>query len=128
MPDTKETESRGFTVTDRRGETREDAPKPDAKNPPKRPEPPREGRGKTPRTIDFATFVMSLSTSAFVHLGLVEDPVTHERAKNLELAKQDIDLLEMMAEKTRGNLTPQEAEMMEHVLYELRVRFVEATR
>lgn len=127
MSDPKETESKGFTVNDRRGETREESLKPEPQTPPKRTAPP-EGKPKAPRTIDFTTFVMSLSTSAFVHLGLVEDPVTHELGKNLGLAKQDIDILEMMAAKTKGNLTPPEAEMMEHVLYELRVRFVEATK
>lgn len=119
-----ENESKGFTVNDRRGETREESPKAEAQTPPKRPE--KEHRHA--HRIDFPTFVMSLSTSAFVHLGLVEDPVTRKKDKDLELAKQDIDLLEMLAEKTKGNLTPQEAEMMEQVLYELRIRFVEATR
>jgi hypothetical protein len=127
MSDTNEKESKGFTVTDRRGETRDESPKAEPQIPPKRPSPKETGH-RHAHKIDFATFIMSLSTSAFVHLGLVEDPVTRQKDKDLELARQDIDLLEMIGEKTKGNLSAQEAEMMEQVLYELRLRFVEATR
>ena len=73
-----ENESKGFTVNDRRGETREESPKAEAQTPPKRPE--KEHRHA--HRIDFPTFVMSLSTSAFVHLGLVEDPVATASAWN----------------------------------------------
>jgi hypothetical protein len=114
-------ESKGFTVNDRRGEEKEASARPA--------EPPlKESAPRARRPIDFTTFVISLSTSAFAHMGLVEDPVTRKKSKNLDLARQDIDLIEMMAEKTKGNLSPQEAEMMEQVLYELRLRFVEASR
>jgi hypothetical protein len=82
-----------------------------------------------PPAMDFSTFVLSLSTSAFVHMGLVPDPQTQQPApKNLPLARQTIDILELLEAKTKGNLDAQEANLMESLLYELRMRFVEASR
>ena len=79
--------------------------------------------------IDFATFVVSLGTSAFYHLGLVEDPETKQPSpKNLPLARQTIDILEVLSAKTRGNLEDEEARLLESLLYDLRMRFVEASR
>ena len=77
--------------------------------------------------IDFSTFVISLGTSAFYHMGIASDLAQGEAPpqKNLVLARQTIDTLEMLAEKTRGNLGEQEAKLMESLLYELRMRFVE---
>jgi len=76
--------------------------------------------------IDFSTFILSLSTSALFHLGLVEDPQTGERAApDLGLASQSIDTLAILEEKTRGNLDGEEAHLLESLLYELRMRFVE---
>jgi len=74
--------------------------------------------------INFQTFVFSLNASALVQLGLMEDPATGQKEKNLPLAKQTIDMLSMMEEKTRGNLTKEEGEMLKHVLYDLRIRYV----
>jgi hypothetical protein len=79
--------------------------------------------------IDFSTFVLSLSTSALYHLGLVEDPQTKERGEpDLALASQTIDTIAMLQEKTRGNLDDEEAQLVESLLYELRMRFVEVRR
>ncbi|CAG1010337.1 hypothetical protein MYXO_04000 [Myxococcaceae bacterium] len=76
--------------------------------------------------LDFSTFILSLSTSGFYHLGLVPDPQTREPAPaNLVLARQTIDTLEILQHKTRGNLEPDEAHLLESLLYELRIRFVE---
>jgi hypothetical protein len=59
-------------------------------------------------------------------LGEIEDPVSQKRAKNLPLAKQTIDLIGMLREKTKGNLTPDEEKLTENILYDLRVRYVKA--
>ncbi len=76
--------------------------------------------------IDFSTFAISLGTSALYHMGVVDVPEQGEPPqKNLTLARQTIDTLEMLEEKTRGNLDAQEAKLMESLLYELRMRFVE---
>ena len=76
-------------------------------------------------TIDFYTFVLSLGSSAFVHLGDAPHPETGEPAPtDLRLAKQTIDLLDMLREKTRGNLTAEEEKFMENLLMDLRLRYV----
>ena len=74
--------------------------------------------------IDFSTFVLSINSSALVQLGLIEDPGSGEKTKNLPLAKQTIDLLAMLEEKTRGNLTSDEENILKNILYELRMLFV----
>lgn len=76
--------------------------------------------------IDFYTFVLSLGSSAFVHLGDAPHPETGEPVTaNLALAKQAIDILAMLAEKTKGNLTPEEERFMENLLTDLRFRYVQ---
>lgn len=79
--------------------------------------------------IDFSTFVLSLSTSAFFHLGLMPDPETGQgAAPNLVLARQTIDTLEILQLKTRGNLDADESHLLESLLFELRMRFVDASK
>jgi hypothetical protein len=76
--------------------------------------------------IDFYTFVLSLASSAFVHLGDAPHPETGEPVPaNLPLAKQAIDILAMLREKTKGNLTAEEERFMENLLTDLRFRFVQ---
>jgi len=74
--------------------------------------------------IDFATFVMSIVGSAYVHLGDARAPDGREE-KNLLLARQDIDLLDLLLEKTKGNLNGEEEVLLGQALYDLRMRFVE---
>ena len=79
--------------------------------------------------ITFGTFVLSLGTSAAVHLGIAPVPESQEKPEpNLPLAKQTIDILSMIEEKTRGNLDDDERRLMESVLHDLRMRFVEARK
>jgi hypothetical protein len=82
----------------------------------------------TPPRVDFSGFCLSLGTSALYHLGVVGDPETGKpvEEKNLPLAQQTIDALEMLQTKTEGNLDAEEKQLLEGLLYELRVRFVEA--
>ena len=107
---------RGFTVVDRRasagGGAAEAAPEPAAELP----------------RVDFSTFVLSLGTSALYHLGALPHPETGARieAPELALARQTIDTLEMLELKTRGNLEQAERELVQSLLYELRMRFVAA--
>lgn len=75
--------------------------------------------------IDFYTFVLSLGSSAFVHLGDAPHPETGELQRpDLALAKQTIDILVMLREKTKGNLTPEEERFLENLLADLQLRFV----
>jgi hypothetical protein len=78
--------------------------------------------------LDFATFVLSLNHSALVHLGIAPDPTSGQRAQNLQLAKQTIDLLGMLHEKTRGNLSGDEERILDHSLYELRLAYIESVK
>ena len=74
--------------------------------------------------INFATFVVSLNASALLHLGAIEDPTTGETNKNLPMAKQTIDILSMLAEKTSGNLSTDEEKLLKNILYDLRIIYV----
>jgi len=78
--------------------------------------------------ISFANFLFSLSTSALIQLGEIPDPVAKQPVKELTLAKQTIDLIAMLQEKTKGNLTPEEEKMIEYILYDLRMRYVKAAK
>jgi len=84
------------------------------------------GKNEALPEIDFNSFIFSLSTSALIQLGEIEDPFTQKSGKNLPLAKQTIDLIGMLKEKTKGNLTSQEEKVMESILYDLRMRYVKA--
>jgi hypothetical protein len=78
--------------------------------------------------LSFTAFVVSLASSAAIHFGDLPDPNTGQPAEvNLEGAAQMIDILALLEEKTRGNLTLEERQVLEQVLYELRLRFVEAS-
>ncbi len=77
--------------------------------------------------IDFSTFVLSINSSALVQLGLIEDPSTGQKTKNIPLAKQTIDILGMLEEKTSGNLTKDEDNILKNILYELRMLYVKET-
>jgi len=74
--------------------------------------------------INFATFVVSLNASALLHLGAIEDPNTGQTNKNLAMAKQTIDILSMLEEKTEGNLTNEEKNLLKNILYDLRIIYV----
>jgi hypothetical protein len=76
--------------------------------------------------IDFTHFILSLSSSALIQLGEIQDPFTKKSAKNLPLAKQTIDLIGMLKEKTKGNLIPEEEKVIDYILYDLRMRYVKA--
>ncbi len=108
---------RGFTIIDRRASAAEDEASAPTGS---------EGPG-LPR-VDFSTFVLSLGTSAYYHLGIVAHPETGQKVSppELALARNTIDTLELLEVKTRGNLDAQERELLESLLYELRMHFVEA--
>jgi hypothetical protein len=74
--------------------------------------------------INFATFVVSLNASALLHLGAIEDPATGKSEKNLPMAKQTIDILCMLEQKTAGNLTKDEENLLKNILYDLRIIYV----
>ena len=78
--------------------------------------------------LTFTSFVLSLASTAAIHFGDLPDPVSGEKSEpNLEGASQMIEILSLLDQKTRGNLTAEERQVLEQVLFELRMRFVEAS-
>jgi len=78
--------------------------------------------------VDFTTFVLSLSHSALMHLGEAPSPETGAIEQNLALARQTIDLVGMLEEKTKGNLTGDEERLIGQILFDLRIRYVERSK
>jgi hypothetical protein len=122
----------GFTVTDRRSFAEGGEPRPE-----NQPAAPAAGEtaeaapadaGPTLPAVDFHTFVLSLGSSALLHLGELEHPDVGAPQKDLPLAKHTIDILAMLDEKTKGNLTPAEEKLISSLLYDLRLRYVEAQK
>ncbi len=132
-------ENQGFTVQDRRrfspetGEARDEtteAPQVASEPPPAEPAPERPGSGQDNALpeIDFSTFVISLSTQALMHLGEIPSPMSGKIETDIGVAKQMIDLVGMLREKTRGNLNANEDRLMEGILFDLRMKYVEAVK
>lgn len=128
-----EQDKKGFTVKDRRVFSADEPTTPEDKPaasepPPSKPKPavgsdPESSQAPLPQ-INFPTFIASLNASALVHLGIIEDPVSGKAEKNLPMAKQTIDILSMLQQKTAGNLTADEDSMLKSILYDLRILFV----
>ncbi len=138
-------DEKGFIIKDRRrfddtGDVRPESPREEAAAKPQEPKPeakttePRQEE-KTQETgteqsfpeLNFATFVFSLGTSAMYHFGDFPDPATKKTERNLEAAKQTIDILGILKEKTKDNLNDEEDRLLESLLYELRMRYVRET-
>ncbi len=138
--DEERNEERGFKVKDRRrfssetGESRENtenvAPSEEKKNEAsvqQAVEKDTESKGALP-AINFSTFIISLSTQALMHLGEIPDPLSGNVEMDISVGKQMIDIIGMLSEKTRGNLDQGEEKLMEDILFDLRMKYVEAAR
>ena len=126
----------GFKVVDRRrvgvDEPAAEAPAPEAPaHGPATPSPaeaaPQSLHEQVLGPIDFQTFMVSLASSALIHLGEAPDPETGKTDASLPHAKQTIDLLALLQQKTSGNLTPDESRLLQDLLRDLRLRFVQVT-
>jgi Domain of unknown function (DUF1844) len=142
--DEEEQESRGFKVQDRRRFVDADdraasAPEPEAPREEPAPAAPTGAPEPSPHVHDdveqsgfgemsFSTFVMGLTTQALMHLGEIPDPVHQSVHHDLPAAKQMIDLLGILREKTKGNLDAAEEQLLGEMLYDLRMRYVEVAR
>jgi hypothetical protein len=78
--------------------------------------------------VTFSDLVLMFGTTALLHLGLAPDPVSGEKKLDLPQAKQAIDVLDLLKGKTAGNLTADESGMLDNVLYDLRMRYLDAVR
>ncbi|OPY84949.1 MAG: hypothetical protein A4E72_02080 [Syntrophus sp. PtaU1.Bin208] len=135
----EEKQEKSFVVKDKRmfsesGEQRQPEPqKPEA--PPTASEEPKAKPSETKAEeehhllpeVNFFNFVLSLSTTVMFHFGDFPDPVTHETQKNLPAAKQTIDILSMLKDKTKGNLDDHEKSLLDEILFELKMRYVKET-
>jgi hypothetical protein len=122
-----DSKSSGFTVNDRR--TSYDEAKPPAAPAPAAGDAAGDAQAAALLPpVDFHTFILSLGSSALLHLGELEHPEGGATEKDLPLAKHTIDILVMLEEKTKGNLSTAEERLMESLLYDLRLRYVEATK
>ncbi|MEZ4814526.1 MAG: DUF1844 domain-containing protein [Bdellovibrionota bacterium] len=77
--------------------------------------------------VNFSTFILSLASATFIELGLVEDPHSNKKRLDLKSAKQHIDLLQILQEKTRGNLDDEERGLLERILRDIRLQYVQAS-
>ena len=139
-PEEEKQESKGFTVQDRRrfspetGEAREDAAEAqEAANQASQQTTAAQERADGAQAnalpeIDFSTFVISLSTQVLMHLGEIANPASGKVEADISVAKQMIDILAMLSDKTRGNLNANEAQLMEGILFDLRMKYVEAVK
>jgi len=121
-----EQDNKGFTVTDRRTSAGEETKAKEQPAPEPKPGP--AGEKTCPESLpelSFASFVISLNTSALIHLGLLPDPASGQIQPNPELARQTIDLLGVLKEKTANNLAQEEQDLLDNLLYDLRLKFVE---
>ncbi len=87
-----------------------------------------EKKETEPFQIDFSALIMSLTSSAFYHLGDMPDPSTGKTETNLPAVQQTIDMLIMLREKTKGNLKEDESKLIEQLIYELQVKYVAKTK
>ncbi len=126
-------EEKGFKVIDRRRIFKEGAEEPETQPaspaeeapsaPPAEEAPSAPPGGEAP--IDFLSFILSLSSQVHIHFGDIPDPISKGTERNLDLARQTIDLIALLKEKTRGNLAGEEEKVLDAILYELRVRYVQ---
>jgi hypothetical protein len=128
----------GFKVTDRRSFSENGATEsgPAAQDPsgeapapqvPSQDEAPADSDRAFP-PADFSTFILSLGSSALIHLGAIEPPGETAKRRDLPMAKHTIDLLSLLREKTQSNLTPEEDKLLDSLLYDLRLRYVEVVK
>jgi hypothetical protein len=133
-------EKRGFKVEDRRRFSDSGEARPEAPSAPERPAgpgdkpaeaaspPPQSGQQEAALPLNFSTFILSLSTQALVHLGEIPNPIDNKVATELLSAKHMIDILGILKEKTKGNLDSSESGLLDTVLYDLRLKYVERVR
>lgn len=119
-------ENKGFSMNDRRGALGDKSPDEAPDSGLVREENQKDKGGAI--KIDFSTFILSMSSSVFLHFGDIPNPETGAKGKNLPVAKQTIDIISMLQEKTKGNLSDDENKLLENILYELRMRYMELVK
>ncbi|MEK6690926.1 MAG: DUF1844 domain-containing protein [Nitrospirota bacterium] len=122
----EEIKGEGFTIIDKRQRT-EDQSEESSDKASEKAEVKDKVEGTLPQ-VDFSSFIFSLSTSALIHFGAIPDPITKKTEKNIVMARQTIDLLGILKDKTKGNLTKEEEELLTNILYDLRMIYVKESK
>ncbi|MEE2822549.1 MAG: DUF1844 domain-containing protein [Acidobacteriota bacterium] len=143
-----ENEVSRLKVTDRRqftseGEARQESESSEAETPREESPPQQTEEMKSPdiaeqdlqeseqdsqESINFSSFLLSIATTGMVHLGEIPEPTTGQAQENLEAARQMIDIVGILKEKTEGNLSSEESQLLENLLYELRMKFLSKSK
>ncbi len=137
---TNEQDSQGFTVKDKRTFTEDGTPRGEAESPETQKKadsepfkvmedarPAEEAPPGAGAKIDFPSYILSYYTQGLVLLGEVPNPYTNKKEEDLEAARHTVDILSMLQEKTKGNLAQEEGQLLDSVLYELRMKFMAKT-
>jgi uncharacterized protein DUF1844 len=138
---TKEEEEQGFRVTDKRAFAEDGQSRPESQTAVPPPQAAKEDRAPAseqsqplteplagePARIDFPSYILSYYTQGLVLLGEVPNPYTNKQEEDLEAARHTVDILSMLEEKTKGNLSKEEDQLLGSVLYELRMKFMAKT-
>ena len=137
MSEGKKVEGKGFVIRDKRQFTIEGESKPEADSPKDTTTAEAAYKAETAKDksqtnngmplpeINFASFVLSISSSVLLHFGDVPDPISGKKERNLPMAKQTIDILGILKEKTNGNLTKDEEQLLDNLLHDLRLKYVQ---
>ena len=137
MSEEKNVEGKGFVIRDKRQFTTEGEAKTEADVPHDTKTSETADKAETAKDtsqeskdiplpeINFATFVLSISSSVLLHFGDVPDPISGKKERNLPMAKQTIDILGILKEKTNGNLDKEEEQLLDNLLHDLRLKYVQ---
>jgi hypothetical protein len=137
MSEEKNLEGKGFVIRDKRqfttaGETKPEADAPQDTATSETTDKTATAKDKSQESknmplpeINFATFILSISSSVLLHFGDVPDPISGKKERNLPMAKQTIDILGILKEKTKGNLDKEEEQLLENLLHDLRLKYVQ---
>ena len=135
MSEGKNVEGQGFVIRDKRQFNTEGESKPETDTPledTKSEDKTETATDQSPQgesvpmpEINFTSFVLSISSSVLLHFGDIADPVSGKKERNLPMAKQTIDILAILKEKTNGNLTKDEEQLLDHLLHDLRLKYVQ---
>ena len=127
-------EEKGFIIKDRRsfdkeGELKDEKGAGDAGSQKTKEEEREQDTQRIPLPeVNFNSLIFSLSSSALLNMGDIAEPQTGERKKDLPMAKYSIDIISMLQEKTKGNLTEEEHKFLDSILADLRLRYVKAAK
>ena len=135
MSEERNVEGKGFVIRDKRQFSSEGETKPETEAPVDETKAGDKSESATGQSaqgesvplpeINFASFVLSISSSVLLHFGDIADPVSGKKERNLPMAKQTIDILAILKEKTNGNLTKDEEQLLDHLLHDLRLKYVQ---